>query len=91
MSPASPFATDDTALVTKLQDVRDHLTQELQHLTAQVDRKTLQLRGIESILEDATGSATNGKVTAPETPVIASVAAPEISPDPQPQSASTLR
>ncbi|HEY9909792.1 MAG TPA: hypothetical protein V6D18_19545 [Thermosynechococcaceae cyanobacterium] len=94
MSPASPLATDDAQLISKLQDVRDHLTQELQHLTAQVERKTLQLRGIESILEDARGGSTNGKAAAPEapaTPVLEVsanapvVAAPATSPDPQPE------
>jgi hypothetical protein len=93
MSSAFPLATDDAQLISKLQDVRDHLTQELQHLTAQVERKTLQLRGIESILEDARGGSTNGKAApeAPAAPVLEVsanapvVAAPATSPDPQPE------
>ncbi|HEY9906776.1 MAG TPA: hypothetical protein V6D18_04120 [Thermosynechococcaceae cyanobacterium] len=81
MSPAFPLAADDTALVTKLQDVRDHLNEELKQLNTLIERKTLQLRGIESILEDATGAATNGKAAAPEAPAIAPLAAPETSTD----------
>lgn len=53
MSTPPPLAADDTKLLTMLQSVQDHLEQELSHLNALVERKTIQLQGIKSILEDA--------------------------------------
>lgn len=47
-----PLAPDETALIAMLQNIQDHLEQELQSLNAQVERKTVQMQGIRSILED---------------------------------------
>jgi hypothetical protein len=42
------------ALVTSLQKVKEHLTQELQWMDEQVQQKTVQLQGIETLLSEAT-------------------------------------
>lgn len=41
------------AFVTSLQKVKDHLSQELQWMNQQVQQKTVQLRGIETLLSEA--------------------------------------
>ena len=71
MSTPLPLAADDTTLITMLQAIQAHLDKELTHLNAVVERKTLQLQGIKSILEDARAGKTIAQVEA--------VAAPETS------------
>lgn len=62
--PVSPsylqnlLPTEATAFITSLQKVKEHLSQELAWITTQLQQKTVQLQGIDSILADLGSPAT---------------------------------
>uniref|UniRef100_A0A7C3PKM1 Uncharacterized protein n=1 Tax=Oscillatoriales cyanobacterium SpSt-418 TaxID=2282169 RepID=A0A7C3PKM1_9CYAN len=62
------------ALVASLQKVKDHLAEELEWMNQQVQQKTTQLRGLETLLAEASSlglaKAGSRKVAAPPTEVL---------------------
>lgn len=59
MSPSTSYLQTVTkpeaiAFIASLQKVKDHLSQELEWMTEQVQQKTTQLQGIETLLVEAT-------------------------------------
>lgn len=66
--------SEATAFVASLQKVKEHLNQELQWMNEQVQQKTTQLDGIETLLSEAaalgllSAEAASTKVSKPKTP-----------------------
>jgi len=61
--------TEATALVTSLQKVKEHLSQELAWINTQLQQKTVQLQGIDSILADLGSPAPESPAPAAEEPI----------------------